>query len=227
MGDRGRSSATGDSQVGQDLSGAVEVDQDFALAHPKDDSFVRFGAGIPLAVDPPLGMRTKSPGPPSTLWVPPGPNSSRRRPGSGTHRCRGPGGHASRSRCRLRFGTGRPRRGHRRTPRDGPPRGSRQRGGAAHPVRSGWVGPWWPAFGSGMRSSVQRRERSSAVGGAVRRLYGQQAGLLQAVDRLAAGGDAELAVDRQRLALDRVRRDIETLAHLPEGQVGRQQRQEP
>jgi hypothetical protein len=47
------------------------------------------------------------------------------------------------------------------------------------------------------------------------------------VDRLAAGGDAELAVERERLALDRVRRDIEPFAHLREGEVGRQQRQEP
>src|SRR5215218_8480121 len=34
---------------------AVEVDQDFALAHSKDDGFVRFGAGIPLPVDHALG----------------------------------------------------------------------------------------------------------------------------------------------------------------------------
>jgi hypothetical protein len=61
-------------------SGAVDVDQDFALAHPKDDGFVGFGAGIPLTVHHAPGMRTKSPGPPSTLSVPPGPNSSRRRP---------------------------------------------------------------------------------------------------------------------------------------------------
>jgi hypothetical protein len=31
-------------------SGAVDVDQDFALAHPKDDGFIGFGAGIPLTV---------------------------------------------------------------------------------------------------------------------------------------------------------------------------------
>jgi hypothetical protein len=31
-------------------SGAVDVDQDFALAHSKDDGFVGFGAGIPLTV---------------------------------------------------------------------------------------------------------------------------------------------------------------------------------
>src|SRR5215213_2795026 len=36
-------------------SGAVEVDEDFALAHSKDDRFVGFGAGIPLAVDHVLG----------------------------------------------------------------------------------------------------------------------------------------------------------------------------
>jgi hypothetical protein len=85
VGDRGRFSATGDSQLGQELSGAgrsgaIEVDEDFALAHLKDDGFVRSGAGIPLAVDHALGMSTKSPSPPSTLWVPSGPNSSRRRP---------------------------------------------------------------------------------------------------------------------------------------------------
>ena len=34
-----------------DDSGAVDVDKDLALAHPKDDSFVGFGAGIPLTVD--------------------------------------------------------------------------------------------------------------------------------------------------------------------------------
>jgi hypothetical protein len=54
-----------------------------------------------------------------------------------------------------------------------------------------------------------------------------QAGLLDALDRLATGGDAELAVDRHRLALDRVLGEAEPLADLPEGQVGRQQRQEP
>src|SRR5438034_5366103 len=36
-------------------SGAVEVDQDFALAHANDDGLVRFGAGIPLTVDHALG----------------------------------------------------------------------------------------------------------------------------------------------------------------------------
>jgi hypothetical protein len=37
------------------LAGAFDVDEDFALAHSKDDGFVRFGAGIPLAVDHALG----------------------------------------------------------------------------------------------------------------------------------------------------------------------------
>jgi hypothetical protein len=40
---------------GAGRSGAVEVDEDFALAHSKDDGFVGFGAGIPLAVDHALG----------------------------------------------------------------------------------------------------------------------------------------------------------------------------
>jgi hypothetical protein len=60
VGSRGRSSATGDSQVGQDLagagrSGAVDVDEDLALAHSEDDGFVWFRARVPLAVDHALG----------------------------------------------------------------------------------------------------------------------------------------------------------------------------
>jgi hypothetical protein len=45
------------------------------------------------------------------------------------------------------------------------PRGPRQRDGETHPVRSGWVGPWWPAFGSGMRSSVGRQAMGSKIPG--------------------------------------------------------------
>jgi hypothetical protein len=41
--------------AGAGRSGAVQVDQDFALAHSKDDGFVRFGAGIPLTVHHALG----------------------------------------------------------------------------------------------------------------------------------------------------------------------------
>ena len=54
-----------------------------------------------------------------------------------------------------------------------------------------------------------------------------QAGLLDVLDGLAAGGGAEFAVDRERLALDRVLGDVESLAYLSEGQVGREQGQEP
>ena len=36
-------------------SGAVDVDEDFAFAHSKDDGFVGFSAGVPLTVDHALG----------------------------------------------------------------------------------------------------------------------------------------------------------------------------
>jgi hypothetical protein len=47
MGGTGRSSSW--------LIGAVDVDEDLVLAHPEDDGFIRFGAGISLAVDHALG----------------------------------------------------------------------------------------------------------------------------------------------------------------------------
>src|SRR5829696_6733315 len=54
-----------------------------------------------------------------------------------------------------------------------------------------------------------------------------QAQLLSAVDGLASGGDAELAVDRYRLGLDRVPREVQSLADLGEGEVGGQQWEQP
>jgi hypothetical protein len=119
--------------------------------------------GFPSRCTTPLGMRTKSPGPPSTLSVPRDRTPVAGGPASGTRRCRGPGGRASRTMRRLRFGTGQPRRGCRRRPRGGPPRASRQRGGETHPVRSGWVGPWCPAFRSGMPSRLGRQANGSKI----------------------------------------------------------------
>src|SRR5262245_1317824 len=53
-----------------------------------------------------------------------------------------------------------------------------------------------------------------------------EAELLGDGDRLAPARDAELAVDGDRLGLDRVPRDVEALAHLPEGQVGGEKREQ-
>src|SRR6266516_2906882 len=55
----------------------------------------------------------------------------------------------------------------------------------------------------------------------------QQAEVLGALDRLAARRHAELAVDRDRLRLDGVRRQVQALADLAERVVGGQQREEP
>ena len=55
----------------------------------------------------------------------------------------------------------------------------------------------------------------------------EQAEFVHAVDRLAAGRDAELAVDRDRLGLDRVSGDVQPLPDLPKREVGGQQREEP
>src|SRR5262245_31032930 len=52
-----------------------------------------------------------------------------------------------------------------------------------------------------------------------------EADLLRALDRLAAGGDAELVVHRERVLLHRVVREVQPLADLPEGEVGGQQRE--
>jgi hypothetical protein len=54
----------------------------------------------------------------------------------------------------------------------------------------------------------------------------KQAELVHAGDRRSAGGDAELAIDRDRLRFHGVPRDVETLADFIQGEVGGQQRQE-
>ena len=114
--------------------------------------------GFPSRWTTPLGMRTKSPGPPSTLSVPPGPNSSRQAPlglehigvvarvdvpaGPGAGVGSGPAGPDVVVGERL--ATVHPGRLGSRTMK---PIGSDQDGS----VHGG------PAFGSGMRSSVVRR----------------------------------------------------------------------
>src|SRR4249920_892600 len=47
------------------------------------------------------------------------------------------------------------------------------------------------------------------------------------LDRVASAGDAELPVDGDRLRLDRVARDVQAGADLAEGEVRREQRQQP
>jgi hypothetical protein len=61
-------------------SRAVDVDEDFALAHSKDDGFVRFGAGIPLTVDHALGDEDEVARPALDALGAAGAESSRRRP---------------------------------------------------------------------------------------------------------------------------------------------------
>ena len=56
---------------------------------------------------------------------------------------------------------------------------------------------------------------------------GQYTELVAARDRLAAGGHAELPVDGDRLRLHRVPGDVQSLADLPEREVGGEQREEP
>jgi hypothetical protein len=53
-----------------------------------------------------------------------------------------------------------------------------------------------------------------------------EADLLGDGDRLAPAGDAELAVDRDRLGLDRVPRNVQALSDLPEGQVRGEEREQ-
>src|SRR5262245_47866058 len=60
---------------------------------------------------------------------------------------------------------------------------------------------------------------SSAVGA-------EQTDLLHALDRLAARRDAQLAVDRDRLRLHCLGRQVQSLAELPETTVGGQLRQQ-
>ena len=52
-------------------------------------------------------------------------------------------------------------------------------------------------------------------------------GAVGALDRRAPRRHAELPVDREGLGLHRVRRQVQALGDLPEGEVGGQQRQDP
>ena len=54
----------------------------------------------------------------------------------------------------------------------------------------------------------------------------EQAELRRLLDRVAAAGDAELPVGRDRLGLHGVPRDVEALADLAEGEVGREEREQ-
>ena len=71
-----------------------------------------------------------------------------------------------------------------------------------------------------------RASRPQYPGLTIPPLAGEQADLLHPLDRLAAGGDAELAVDRQGLGLHRVLGQVQLLAHLAKGEVGGQQRKQ-
>ena len=66
----------------------------------------------------------------------------------------------------------------------------------------------------------------SATGGPAGSATPPRSRAADALHRLAARGNAELAVDRDRLGLDRVARQAQPLADLQQGEMGRQQRQQ-
>src|SRR6266508_4786020 len=71
---------------------------------------------------------------------------------------------------------------------------------------------------------IPTARKAGAVGPS---LLDQQAKVLGVLDRLATSRDAELAIDRDRLGLDGVRRQVQALAELAERVMRGQQREQP
>src|SRR6185295_2984807 len=63
--------------------------------------------------------------------------------------------------------------------------------------------------------------------GARERVLAQEPGVASPDHRLGAGGRVELAIDRLRLSLDRVGRNVDSLPDLAKGKVARQIRSDP